>query len=438
MKKIFRFGLIFAAFSIFFGCTKNKDLDMKKNSYNLIINGYDWGPAADKLILSVEKSVKKSALNVSDFSVVVKTEVWDWSVMPPRTKTGAGNREILKAYLCSQDGTELTAEEESEFIALEMSVHPENPFSNPFFYGSDMMNHWQKIYEVTVKNEKLQIDINQENRKISPLADQFKMGKSTADSITLNYGFWEPENHGEKTPLIIWLHGMGEGGTDPYIALLGNKVVNLITDEVQKSFGSEGAFVLVPQVEGFWMQTKLGSTNFETWVSDSNPLVVSCYTKALFNLIDNFVKSNPEIDKDRIYIGGCSNGGYMTINMLLEYPDYFAAAYPVCQAYPDSKITEEKLNILKNQNIWFTQALTDKTVNPENYTIPTYERLCAAGAKNVHLSLWDDVEDFTGQFFGKKGEAYEYNGHFSWIYTLNNQCAENGIQIFKWLSDQKK
>ena len=52
----------------------------------------------------------------------------------------------------------------------------------------------------------------------------------------------------------------------------------------------------------------------------------------------------------------------MSINMLLEYPDYFAAAYPVCEAYPDCKINEEQIKILSKQHIWFTQSKDDKTV----------------------------------------------------------------------------
>ena len=49
-------------------------------------------------------------------------------------------------------------------------------------------------------------------------------------------------------------------------------------------------------------------------------------------MIDEFIDLHPDIDRDRVYIGGCSNGGFMTMRMLLSYPDFFAAAYPVCEA----------------------------------------------------------------------------------------------------------
>lgn len=58
----------------------------------------------------------------------------------------------------------------------------------------------------------------------------------------------------------------------------------------------------------------------------------SIYTDTLIELIQKYVEEHPGIDQNRIYIGGCSNGGYMTMNLLFEKPDYFAAAYPVCDA----------------------------------------------------------------------------------------------------------
>lgn len=406
------------------------------SSYDLIINGYDWGPGADKIIIHTACSFSAEEINHNDFEVSTQTYVNSWVSFPPKPILKTGNRTVIAAYICDESGNKVS--DKSSHIALELSVHPDDPFSNPFLYGSDMMNHWQEIYEIKILNSILNIEVTKPGKKICPLADKFILGKHTTDDVTLSYALYEPERAEQNTPLIIWLHGMGEGGEDPYIALLGNKVVNLITDTVQNCFGNTGAYVLVPQVNGFWMQTDINQKGITSWVSSKSKITKSYYTKALYNLINEVVKNNPKMDPKRIYVGGCSNGGYMTVNMMLEYPDYFAAAYPVCEAYPDNKINAEQIKILSKQHIWFTQSKDDKTVFPKLFVIPTFKRLQKLKSNDVHLTLWKNVSDTTGNFKDKKGKPYKYNGHFSWVYTLNNQCKENDISIFEWMSKISK
>jgi predicted peptidase len=52
-------------------------------------------------------------------------------------------------------------------------------------------------------------------------------------------------------------------------------------------------------------------------------------TKIAMELIRDMVL-NGRADPDRIYIGGLSMGGIITYAMLSAYPDWFAAAVPIC------------------------------------------------------------------------------------------------------------
>ena len=58
--------------------------------------------------------------------------------------------------------------------------------------------------------------------------------------------------------------------------------------------------------------------------------------------------------------------------------------------------------------------------------------------------MYEGVFDKTGKYLAKKDDdddpdkVYEYNGHYSWIYVLNNDPNEDGKSIFEWLSEQKK
>lgn len=214
------------------------------------------------------------------------------------------------------------------------------------------------------------------------------------------------------------------------MALLGNRVTRLADDEIQKLMS--GAYILVPQTPTMWMDSGSGYT------TDGS----SIYTAALMELIHIYVENTPNVDTDRIYIGGCSNGGFMTMKMILTYQDYFAAAYPVCEAYSAEWITDEQIESLKNIPIWFTQSKDDGTVAYNKFAVPTYERLVAAGAQNVWLSLYDKVVDTSGLFKNADGTPYIYDGHLSWIYTLNNECIVEidgkMVSIFEWLAGQKR
>jgi predicted peptidase len=170
------------------------------------------------------------------------------------------------------------------------------------------------------------------------------------------------------------------------------------------------------------------------------------YNKALMELIKSYVKANPGIDANRIYVGGCSNGGYMSLKLILNHPDYFAAGYISALAYSSEFITDQQIQGIKNVPIWFVQSKDDQVTDPQITVVPVYNRLKAAGAPNVHFSFYDHVIDITNQY---GGPSYHYNGHWSWIYLHANEShldydgkpvKVNGIPVtvMQWLSAQKK
>lgn len=174
------------------------------------------------------------------------------------------------------------------------------------------------------------------------------------------------------------------------------------------------------------------------------------YTEALKYLIDEFIARFPAvIDPARIYIGGDSNGGFMTMRMLMSYPEAFTAAFPICEAMIDEQVSDADIAHLKEIPIWFTHAKNDPVVKPDSYVVPTYERIMAAGAKNCHFTFWDRILDLHGLFRNEKDEPWEYMGHFAWIPVFNNDCrldydgkpvTVDGREtaILDWLAAQRK
>ena len=248
-------------------------------------------------------------------------------------------------------------------------------------------------------------------------ADYFNKGTFTGrltgkpGDVTLTYASYEPwslKGDGVANPLVIWLHGGGEGGVDVSITLLGNEVVSLIRPQIQSHFttegGAGGAYVLSVQCPTMWMGTSKGFGHGD---------YPSLYADVLKSCIDEFVDQHPDVDRNRIYLGGCSNGGYMTMHMLIRNPRYFAAAVPNCEAYTDQYISESEIKALAEENIWFVQSYDDTTVDAKTHCIPTFQRLVKAGAKNVWMSMFETVE-------GIDNPGQKLFGHFSWCYLFND------------------
>lgn len=108
---------------------------------------------------------------------------------------------------------------------------------------------------------------------------------------------WFTPKHeaGQKLPLIIWLHGAGEGGNDPLVAYTGNRVTALSSPKVQRELGG-AAWVLVPQCPTVWMddgKEQLGRSN------------QSIYSKPLKACIDQFIAEHvDEVDGRAVLCDG--------------------------------------------------------------------------------------------------------------------------------------
>ncbi|HCK87421.1 MAG TPA: hypothetical protein DHW39_01285 [Erysipelotrichaceae bacterium] len=407
------------------------------------VKGDDWGPSVDKVILTFEEDVEAEGLNKDTFKVREIKEAFNWATFQPTTNIV--ERQVTDVYLCDEKG-EKAKDKTGKTAAVELYISPNDgsPFYYELFTG---FNRWVDQYrlevygEVTQGGEKVNVsaakdyDFYDNEQWISEPADSFKQATFTAsDKTPIVYGEWVPEaEEGVKKALVIWLHGAGEGTNkgknDNYIDLLGNEVTALVSDEFQNLFG--GAYVVTPQAPTMWMDDGKGA-----YQSEGN----SCYRTALKEFIDDYVAKHENIDKSRIIIGGCSNGGYMTIEMVLKFPGYFYKAYPICEAYTDSAITDDEIKALAESRtgIWFTYAKNDGTVDPTACSEPTIKRLRDAG-KEVHVSAWEDVHDTTGRFTGEDGKPHQYNGHWSWIYFDNNEnkCDECGLNEWEWLAMQE-
>ncbi|MBT2725815.1 prolyl oligopeptidase family serine peptidase [Bacillus sp. ISL-75] len=417
-------------------------------SYMTVTEVTDYGPYITKIILPLSQSIKSEALSEDTFNVYVERrskktgEVLklrkDWNSV--ELYPSKGYCRVTNAYTSDSEGNK-----------IEIGSHATLELECEAIYRLNSENAFEQEHNVYVFCDFriTQVkEIQTNNNSISGLVyDHFGGGmmeqvkgwansESSYAEMPLRFGYFSPNMSREKLPLIIWLHGAGEGGYDTTVAYTGNNVVNLSSEKVQSIFG--GAYVLVPQVPTMWMDDGHGL------YTESGQ---SKYVTALKALIDEFVKNHSNIDTNRFYIGGCSNGGFMTMRMIIDYPGFFAAAYPVCEALYNKVITDQNIQDIKNTPIWFTHAKNDEIVKPEITVIPTYERLLKAGAPNVHFSYFDKVVDTSGIFKDNKGNPFEFFGHGTWIYMLKDECVldydgspviVNGkdVTLLQWLALQ--
>lgn len=406
--------------------TENTEPTAVSGVQNAVVEGFDWGPAVTKTILTLDQTIRADSVNAESFSVTEIKQTAGWGNSAEK-QTAEASRKVLAAYTCDEAGN---ASSDTNRIALELS-YSRSEGSPYFFNPQTWANTVCDPYELRVSLTDGAALVTETGAPVTALIVPETIDLANAiypqlegvdltgtftgtDGKTLTYGSYAPAADGQKHPLVIWLHGAGEGGTDPSIAVLGNKVTALYGEEFQTVMG--GAYVLTPQTPTFWMQYAEDS-----W--SDNPGKDSIYLGTLMELIQSHVAENPNIDSNRIYVGGCSNGGFMTMDLILNYPDYFAAAFPICEAYPDAGITDAQLEGIKDLPVWFVYARNDTTVDPEACEAPTIARLEAMGA-DVHSSVFDDVGT--------------YLGHWSWIWFFNNACEENGTNMWQWLSEQSR
>lgn len=439
---------------------------LEVKNVRVVVRSFESGPAVTHLIIKLAKPMPA-------FFTTDSEQLKTWQVT-----TGQDSRQVVAAYTAQPYAVTQALNAASDTITLELKnefLPTKHALAGATFTWNKqtLHNQWISDYPVQVfaplytVNSLLKynydirftthLDLSVEsdaqgNGRIVPELSQFtyhgtyngyfQKADDIGENITLETTAYEPDSlaGGAKNPLIVWLHGQGEGGRNNEINILGTQTSALTYAPIQDYFtshGQTGAYVLLVQAPTYWMDVGDGKQG----AGDHD----SRYTQALQAAIQSYVKRNTDIDLSRIYLGGDSNGGYMTVNILSQFPDFYAGAFAICEAMPyyqykkDAQnnylvngeagtfnyqisstpyLSKQQLTNLNKTPLWFIVADNDSIVDPQNNTYAVYKALLAAGSTNTWLSSYPEVH---GQQFNTT-----YMSHFSWIYALNNQV--NGVQ----------
>lgn len=195
-------------------------------------------------------------------------------------------------------------------------------------------------------------------------AADFSAGEFEADGATLQYRLYDPSGSGkEEYPLVLFLHGEDGMGEDNEAQLTADVGAEYWADEIRQ--GANESYVLAPQI------------NDADWTDDTDTV------KAL---LDQVVAENA-VDESRIYVVGLSSGGTGAWKLLLDYPEVFAGAIPVCGEVPAEYYETDAFDALVNMPIWAFHAADDDVV-PESGTANAIAALQAAGSRATQYEVF--------------------------------------------------
>ena len=189
------------------------------------------------------------------------------------------------------------------------------------------------------------------------------------------------QHGGQRWPLILFLHGAGERGTN-----LSKVSVHGPPKLVKQ--GKELPFIIVsPQcpTDGIWDDA------------------------ALLALLDE-VSKNYRVDSRRIYLTGLSMGGFGSWSLGLRHPEKFAAIAPICgggDILPALLTSKEKAKALRTLGVWAFHGAKDPVV-----ALAESERMVGAlkkaGVQDLQLTVYPEA------------------GHDSWTEAYNNP------KLYEW------
>lgn len=206
-----------------------------------------------------------------------------------------------------------------------------------------------------------------------------RLEKEITKKIALDYLLHVPEPYdsdsGRKWPVILFLHGAGERGSE--LAAVKVHGVPHIADQ-----DSSFPFIAIsPQCP-----------EYSDWNAEK---------EAVMAVLDE-VMSEYHADPARVYITGLSMGGYGTWQLAAEHPGRFAAAVPVCGGGNPNNAAA-----LAETPIWAFHGAKDDVV-PLSESEVMVDAIQAAGG-DVKLTVYPEAN------------------HDSWTETYANR------EVYEWL-----
>jgi predicted peptidase len=227
----------------------------------------------------------------------------------------------------------------------------------------------------------------------------------------------------KKWPVILFLHGSGERGTDPWkVAIHGPpKLIRGPVPATAAPMPAPGTKAPPPPApetpEARALREQSAAflkANFIV-VSPQCPANTWWDDDGVLGLLDD-IAAKYRTDPTRHYLTGLSMGGYGTWSVAMKYPERFAAIVPICGGGSTVDIRRtgrDKKTALTCLGIWAFHGAKDTTVLLEE-SETMVAALKKAGVTDLQLTVYPEAK------------------HDSWTETYNNP------ELYAWLLKHKR
>ena len=206
---------------------------------------------------------------------------------------------------------------------------------------------------------------------------QHSMALNRQVVMEMDYLLYVPDDYGKEQkdwPLIVFLHGAGERGSN--------------LDKVKGS----GLAKLAERGEYLPFIIVSPRCKPDKWWAN--------YGEQIMAIIDETVE-NYNVDESRIYLTGSSLGGYGTWSIACAYPERFAAIAPICGGGHPFVVHN-----LKNIPVWAFHGAKDNVV-PLSESQRMVNAVNKAGG-NAKLTVYPDVGHGSGNKAYNDKELYKW------------------------------
>lgn len=219
------------------------------------------------------------------------------------------------------------------------------------------------------------------------------------------YRLFVPENYDpSKTyPLVLFLHGGGERGSDNEKQLLAND--GAVIWAAPENQAKHPAFVLAPQARNVWDGGFGLTRDSNNMISLSRVFEFSPDLNTAYEILQK-VRGEYNIDSNRMYSTGLSQGGFGTYNLNIKFPGLFAAMVTISGGGDPGQASK-----LIHKPLWDFHS-EDDAVIPVSYSRNIITAIQNAGGNPIYT----EYPASFGYNHGAWVPAYENKEMIEWVF----------------------